>query len=287
MPRAPRPLVQAPLSLAQSRALGKAAAHRSGPSTASGQRPAIDWSGQAIRIPPQLKHGTRGAAAAPAKCRSRTPTEIHQGLVIHEDASTFVLNKPSGIATRRLGNWTHIDGLLEGFRQEAAAAAAIHRLDRDTSASLSCAHASAAASLSESLRRRTRENLLRSPKESKAPSRRHQACSRQGRPQGHDERHGTAATDEADANPPRPITRDGTARISTPGRASPVTDARTSCARISPTSHTLVGISNMRPRRQGWVRWRTAASARRSIDSPIPKARLKATGPLPPHMAHA
>src|SRR5258705_12483028 len=80
-----------------------------------------------------------------------------EGIVIHEDASAFVLNKPSGIASQggsEIGR--HIDGLLEGLQgKKRQRPRLIHRLDRDTSGVLVVARTlPAAASLSESLRRR-------------------------------------------------------------------------------------------------------------------------------------
>src|SRR3977135_4161975 len=52
--------------------------------------------GQAIRIPPQLQHGAvaERAAAPPETSLKDTDRKFIEGLVIHEDASPFVLNNP-------------------------------------------------------------------------------------------------------------------------------------------------------------------------------------------------
>ena len=79
------------------------------------------------------------------------------GLVIHEDPSVFVLNKPSGIPTQGgSGVSRHIDGMLEALQgRKRQRPRLVHRLDRDTSGVLVVARTlPAAAALSESLRRR-------------------------------------------------------------------------------------------------------------------------------------
>jgi 23S rRNA pseudouridine955/2504/2580 synthase len=80
-----------------------------------------------------------------------------RGLILHEDQSVFVLNKPPGLPTQGGSGVTrHIDGLLaalQGTKRQKPKL--VHRLDRDTSGVLVVARTSpAAAALSESLRRR-------------------------------------------------------------------------------------------------------------------------------------
>ncbi len=114
--------------------------------------------GQTIRIPPQLRQPDMAAPEKEEKPATNTTDQAFmRGLVIHEDTSLYVLNKPSGIPTQGGSGITrHIDGLLEalqaGKRQRPRL---VHRLDRDTSGVLVVARTvPAAASLSEALRRR-------------------------------------------------------------------------------------------------------------------------------------
>jgi len=111
--------------------------------------------GQAIRIPPQVQH-------APSRTRAPAPTvkdddaAFMRSLVLYEDASVFVLNKPAGLPTQGGSGVTrHIDGLLGAIQgNKRQRPKLVHRLDRDTSGVLVVARtATAAAALSESLRR--------------------------------------------------------------------------------------------------------------------------------------
>jgi len=114
--------------------------------------------GQAIRIPPQLGNEP---VAEPKRPRAPAPKDadaLIRGMVIHEDASLFVLNKPSGIASQGgtgIGG-RHIDGMLDALQgKKRQRPRLVHRLDRDTSGVLVIARTlPAAAALSESLRRR-------------------------------------------------------------------------------------------------------------------------------------
>jgi 23S rRNA pseudouridine955/2504/2580 synthase len=117
--------------------------------------------GQSIRIPPQLQAQGQAHTARqnPAHAQSfgDADRDFMERLVIHEDPSVFVLNKPSGIATQGgSGISRHIDGLLtvlQGKKKQRPRL--VHRLDRDTSGVLVVARTlAAAAALSESLRRR-------------------------------------------------------------------------------------------------------------------------------------
>ena len=113
--------------------------------------------GQAIRIPPQLEHDAAPQPSKPHVVVSNADSKFIEGLVIHEDASTFVLNKPSGLATQGgSGIGRHIDGMLEALQgKKRQRPRLVHRLDRDTSGVLVVARTvPAAGALSESLRRR-------------------------------------------------------------------------------------------------------------------------------------
>ncbi|HEY4264664.1 MAG TPA: RluA family pseudouridine synthase [Micropepsaceae bacterium] len=114
--------------------------------------------GQAIRIPPQLQGQTGAQPNGPrAHSFSDADKDFMERLVIHEDPSVFVLNKPSGIATQGgSGISRHIDGLLEALQgKKKQRPRLVHRLDRDTSGVLVVARTlPAAAALAQSLRRR-------------------------------------------------------------------------------------------------------------------------------------
>ena len=113
--------------------------------------------GQSIRIPPQLETMPERATEAPrAAPQSNANAEFMRSLVIYEDPSLFVLNKPSGIPTQGgSGVSRHIDGLLDALQgKKRQRPRLVHRLDRDTSGVLIVARTMpAAAALSESLRR--------------------------------------------------------------------------------------------------------------------------------------
>jgi 23S rRNA pseudouridine955/2504/2580 synthase len=112
-------------------------------------------SGQLIRIPPQLERLPTLAPAVAAV--SETDRDWIRDLVIYEDASVIVLNKPSGIPTQGgSGVVRHIDGLLPALQDnKRQRPRLVHRLDRDTSGVLVVARTvPAAASLSLSLRQR-------------------------------------------------------------------------------------------------------------------------------------
>jgi len=114
--------------------------------------------GQGIRIPPQLEGKTEPQTQPPRPPSvSDADKEFMERLVIHEDPSVFVLNKPSGIPTQGgSGVKRHIDGLLDALQgKKRQRPRLVHRLDRDTSGVLGVARTlPAAAALSESLRRR-------------------------------------------------------------------------------------------------------------------------------------
>jgi 23S rRNA pseudouridine955/2504/2580 synthase len=119
--------------------------------------------GQALRLPPQLESVHKAAAEKSTYPQAERPHAGEQkrtfaeSLVIHQDSSVLVLNKPSGLATQGGSGLTeHVDGLLDlltfGKKQRPRL---VHRLDRDTSGVLVIARtAPAAAKLSRSLAQR-------------------------------------------------------------------------------------------------------------------------------------
>lgn len=124
--------------------------------------------GQVIRLPPQLhtihspvdeKSPDSQTAHAQLPERERTFAE---SLVIHQDSSVLVLNKPSGLATQGgSGISRHVDGLLAlltfGKKQRPRL---VHRLDRDTSGVLVVARTvPAAAALAKSLAGRDAQKI--------------------------------------------------------------------------------------------------------------------------------
>jgi 23S rRNA pseudouridine955/2504/2580 synthase len=114
--------------------------------------------GQVIRVPPQ------GEAPAPARRQPKRETlsedevEFVRSLVIHEDATAIVVNKPPGLATQG-GTKTkdHLDRLLDGLAADGAPRPKlVHRLDKDTSGALLVARTPrAAAAFSKSFSSRT------------------------------------------------------------------------------------------------------------------------------------
>lgn len=119
--------------------------------------------GQAVRIPPQLRSvGPTHAVASASREISEDDRKFVQSLVIYEDPSLFVLNKPSGLATQGgSGISRHLDGLLEGLQgRKRQRPRLVHRLDRYTSGVIVVARTvPAAAALSEALRRRDAKKI--------------------------------------------------------------------------------------------------------------------------------
>jgi 23S rRNA pseudouridine955/2504/2580 synthase len=103
--------------------------------------------GQEIRIPPLDAQPARPARAQP-KREPLTPEEeaLVREMVIHEDPSAFVLNKPPGLATQG-GTKTHhhLDKLLDGLADDRGRPKLVHRLDKDTSGALLVARTARAA----------------------------------------------------------------------------------------------------------------------------------------------
>ena len=95
--------------------------------------------GQTIQFPPP--DATPSRTARPERQREPLTAEeeelVHE-MVIFEDASAFVLNKPPGLATQG-GTKTHhhLDRLLDGLAgDDAGRPKLVHRLDKDTSGAL-------------------------------------------------------------------------------------------------------------------------------------------------------
>jgi 23S rRNA pseudouridine955/2504/2580 synthase len=256
--------------------------------------------GQAIRIPPQLQHGAvaERAAAPPETSLKDTDRKFIEGLVIHEDASTFVLNKPSGIASQGgSGIGRHIDGLLEGLQgKKRQRPRLIHRLDRDTSGVLVVARTlPAAASLSESLRRRDARKIYWAL--TKGVPKPHRgliklALAKAGR-KGLDERMAAADADETDA-------KSATTYYAVMGTAAdqyawvalrPVTGRTHQLrAHLAHIGTPIVGdfkYGGRDAKGMGALEDRLHLHAR-SIDIAHPEGgRLKTVAPLSPHMAQA
>ena len=94
--------------------------------------------GQEIRIPPAEATPARTARPQPKRERlSDDEIEFVRDMVIYEDPSAFVLNKPPGLATQG-GTKTnkHLDRLLDGLSDERGRPKLVHRLDKDTSGAL-------------------------------------------------------------------------------------------------------------------------------------------------------
>ncbi|HEX3674625.1 MAG TPA: RluA family pseudouridine synthase [Rhizomicrobium sp.] len=167
--------------------------------------------GQTLRLPPQLQSID---AAAPERSTyaqaghpqfSEQERKAAEALVIHQDSSVMVLNKPSGLATQGGSGITkHVDGMLDlltfGKKQRPRL---VHRLDRDTSGVLVVARTvPAAAALAKALAQRDARKvywaLVRGVPEKKAGTIKLPLAKEGGHgPHGRDERVvGKAITDQ-------------------------------------------------------------------------------------------
>jgi 23S rRNA pseudouridine955/2504/2580 synthase len=94
--------------------------------------------GQEIRVPP-LESAPQRTARPQRKREALTEDEEQfvRDMVIYEDETAVVLNKPPGLATQG-GTKTHqhLDRLLEGLAGEGGRPKLVHRLDKDTSGAL-------------------------------------------------------------------------------------------------------------------------------------------------------
>ena len=114
--------------------------------------------GQTIRVPPL------GAAPAPSRAQPVVDPKdatFLRSLILVEDHSVIVLNKPEGLAVQGgTGTRRHIDGMLAALASEGERPRLVHRLDRDTSGVLVVARtAEAAAKLTRAFRQHKVDKL--------------------------------------------------------------------------------------------------------------------------------
>ncbi|WP_448659729.1 RluA family pseudouridine synthase [Sphingomonas sp. CJ99] len=105
--------------------------------------------GQVIRVPP-AEAPKPDKPARPVRQRaplSPEQIEFARSLVIHQDASAIVLNKPPGLATQGgTKTFDHVDGLLDALQfDHEGRPKLVHRLDKDTSGALLIARSARAA----------------------------------------------------------------------------------------------------------------------------------------------
>jgi 23S rRNA pseudouridine955/2504/2580 synthase len=114
--------------------------------------------GQTIRVPP-LAAALETTPERPAIDPS--DTALLRSLILHEDSSVIVLNKPEGLAVQGgTGTRRHIDGMLAGLAEGGERPRLVHRLDRDTSGILVVARtAPAAAKLTRAFRQHRVDKL--------------------------------------------------------------------------------------------------------------------------------
>ncbi len=115
--------------------------------------------GMEIRVPPIGDNPNAGKTRAPKlqKKHSDEDSRLMRDMVIYQDNSVIVLNKPPGLAVQGGSKTTrHVDGLLDCLQGDnPERPKLVHRLDKDTSGVLVIARSSAAAkSLTESFRNR-------------------------------------------------------------------------------------------------------------------------------------
>jgi 23S rRNA pseudouridine955/2504/2580 synthase len=102
--------------------------------------------GQEIRVPPLEQRPARTDRQRKRDPLSADEEQFVRDMVIYEDPSAFVLNKPPGLATQG-GTKTHqhLDRLLDGLADERVRPKLVHRLDKDTSGALLVARTARAA----------------------------------------------------------------------------------------------------------------------------------------------
>ena len=103
--------------------------------------------GQEIRFPAADEEAVRPARAQrPRVALTEDEERFVRDMVIWEDPTAFVLNKPPGLATQG-GTKTnqHLDRLLDGLGDERGRPKLVHRLDKDTSGALLVARTARAA----------------------------------------------------------------------------------------------------------------------------------------------
>src|SRR5205085_6836689 len=94
--------------------------------------------GQEIRFPPADAAPARAPRAQPRReLLTEDEAQFVREMVIYEDANSFVLNKPPGLATQGGTKTTqHLDRLLDGLASDESRPKLVHRLDKDTSGAL-------------------------------------------------------------------------------------------------------------------------------------------------------
>lgn len=86
--------------------------------------------GQTVRVPPL---GDLDAPPPRPEVSDRDAGMLRR-LVIHQDRSVIVLNKPAGLAVQGgSGTMRHLDGMLDALADGGERPKLVHRLDRDTS----------------------------------------------------------------------------------------------------------------------------------------------------------
>jgi 23S rRNA pseudouridine955/2504/2580 synthase len=103
--------------------------------------------GQEIRFPAAADEPARPARQQPRRDPLTADEEqFVRDMVIWEDPTAFVLNKPPGLATQGGTKTTqHLDRLLDGIGDERGRPKLVHRLDKDTSGALLVARTARAA----------------------------------------------------------------------------------------------------------------------------------------------
>jgi 23S rRNA pseudouridine955/2504/2580 synthase len=103
--------------------------------------------GQEIRFPAADAAPSRPARQQPKReLLTNDEEQFVRDMVIYEDPSAFVLNKPPGLATQGGTKTTqHLDRLLDGLADERGRPKLVHRLDKDTSGALLVARTARAA----------------------------------------------------------------------------------------------------------------------------------------------
>ncbi len=117
--------------------------------------------GQAVRVPPLAAAGP-AAPKAGARGAGQSDAEFLRGILLYEDDSVFVFDKPPGLAVQGGSGLTrHIDGMLAALAdRKGQKPRLVHRLDRDTSGVLVVARTRLAAQkLAQAFRARTSRKI--------------------------------------------------------------------------------------------------------------------------------
>ncbi|EJL20848.1 RluA family pseudouridine synthase [Novosphingobium sp. AP12] len=110
---------------------------RTGQLRVDGKRAEVDTrlsAGQILRVPPggEAKPGLGGDT--PRRELTEAEIELADSMVLTQDRSAIVLNKPPGLATQGgSGQKEHVDGLLDAYVEKGPRPRLVHRLDKDTS----------------------------------------------------------------------------------------------------------------------------------------------------------